>query len=142
MSIINVAACGGSPTSPSGADPRCVALCGPPGENDGEGNWCDADSVSRCFSLCAARIAGQTSLCQTCLLEKAEFSTPSNRVAETCGPTGCEVENGSGERCAYRTDDERRACFARLFPPKEVDCGSPDFRPVTECAAVCAEGAR
>ena len=115
----------------AGTDARCTTLC----EDDGVGDTCNADSISRCLSSCEARISGVTSLCATCLIEEARFREDAGGI-EVCMSDDTCPEGGRcpGSVCDYCIGDAAEE--ARCNPPEEVRC-TVSFRDSTECASVC-----
>lgn len=115
----------------SAADSRCASLCEP-----GSDPACDADSVSSCLDACEARISGVSSICATCLLERATFSGEGSPIGlcqiDASCPSG-ERCDGEISGCTYCSGDAagRQACELT-----EIAC-STSFRPSTECASLC-----
>lgn len=142
-------ACGSSADSGSAADPRCAALCEPAGKTptDGTGDYCNAPSVTQCKQVCGVQIQGATTLCASCLLEKATFGSLDSAGPSQvdCDPSGCTLRNNTtGKMCTYPANDAdaREACRKMLFPATMVDCAAPHFRPVTDCNSVCLNGTK
>src|SRR5687767_8189027 len=90
-----LAACDGGSGDPdlSDYDARCVAVCtDEPPELDGAYDVCNSASRTTCLDLCEARIAGQASLCQTCLLEDAYYGTGDGDAQPGfCDNTSCTI---------------------------------------------------
>lgn len=138
--ILLVAACdGGGEPDLSDYDVRCVAVCSDdPPAIDGAGDVCDSASQTECLQLCESRIAGQASLCQTCLLEDAYYGTGdgvSNGLS--CDPQNCTITGRNGS-CTYPANDsaKRDMCARQVSPRREVAC-DVEFEPVSDCAASC-----
>jgi hypothetical protein len=142
-----LAACGTS--SPDGIDesdhdPRCVAACpATMPRYEGVGEVCDAASREQCLDQCAARIAGVSPVCQSCLVEDACFG-PDGCVGDegifgmcTNTTNTCTVSSEFG-MCTYSINDEaaKLKCYQQVNPRREVTCEAR-FRPTTECATVC-----
>lgn len=122
-------------------DPRCENLCTIQNPDiDGAFDVCSQDSADLCKRLCMARIKGQGTLCQSCLLEGAMFSTdapPTYTIK--CSGTICTITTSSQSTCDYFTtsEDSRQRCFRQLFPRKDVAC-MPRFQSVGFCLPVCS----
>ncbi len=121
-------------------DPRCENLCtiqNP--EIAGAFDICSQDSTELCKRLCTARIKGQGTLCQSCLLEGATFSidAPPTYTIK-CNGTRCTITTLQGT-CDYFTtsEDSRQRCFRQLFPRKDAAC-MPRFQSVGLCLPVCS----
>jgi hypothetical protein len=145
VSLILVA-CGGAPP----ADPRCEALCQielP--STEGAYDVCSGQSAEACKAACTARIESASSLCATCLLEKATFTIPASDGAApahcapdtsgSCTDGTCSL-SGHGGTCSFCSGNEQEElnCIKQAFPRREVQC-TPTFRPVAECAAMCVD---
>ncbi len=120
-------------------DARCQALCvvGQPAIA-GVGDVCSAASTDTCAGACMAHISEQSTLCASCLLERAAFEPPaSSSSGDYCDNNTCTTTGRAGS-CDYPQGDEaaRQACLRQVTPLREVAC-TPTFRPVVECAAVC-----
>lgn len=121
-------------------DPRCVAVCTdnstPPLE--GAGDVCNSAGRVSCLDQCEARIAGQANLCQTCLLEDADYGVPSDDGAPIlCENNQCTI-NGRNGSCTYPMTDNtaRDNCIRQVNPRREVAC-EVEFQSVSECASSC-----
>jgi hypothetical protein len=138
-----LAACGGGSGDPdlSDYDTRCVAVCtDSPPEIEGSGDICNSASRTTCLDLCEARIAGQTSLCQTCLLEDAYYGSDGDVVVgggTECNQTTCTITGRNGS-CTYPQNDNAKyeMCMRQVYPTREVAC-EVDFQPVSDCATTC-----
>jgi len=121
-------------------DPRCEELCTvQEPEIEGAFDICSQDGVDLCTRLCAARIKGQGTLCQSCLLEGATFTPDSQQTYSIkCNGTMCTITTSNQSTCDYLTtsEDSRQSCFRRLFPRKSVNC-MPSFLSVGLCLPVC-----
>jgi len=75
---------------PGSSDARCAALCTDElPEHEGAYDVCSSESLAQCVGLCQTRIQGTENLCAECLLEDAEFFTPSGGEAfDVCGDDG------------------------------------------------------
>jgi hypothetical protein len=143
---------------PSGdADPRCLDLCrAEMPDIDGAGQYCSQGSVDNCLLVCQARIDGLETLCQTCLLEGAEFGlyytycsyseccSPQTGGGEICGLTSggwCEPDMSESQFqdcvCTRNDDACYDACRRQLCPREAVDCNAPYFDDVSECMDIC-----
>lgn len=141
--VASLAACGTS--SPDGVDvsdrdPRCVSACPVTMPYyEGAGRVCNAASREQCLDECEARIAGVSSICQSCLVEEAEFSPDgSDGVGfSNCTNTSCTITTEFGT-CTYPVNDQaaQMKCYQQVDPRREVTC-TAEFRPTTECATVC-----
>src|SRR5690349_1107511 len=91
-----VVSCG---VSGQAADPRCTTLCQykPPAEGD-YGNYCNEASARLCAANCSIRIQGESTVCQSCLLEQASFYTGrSSSDSPVCDTSGtCTMSNANG----------------------------------------------
>ena len=121
-------------------DPRCVAACPETMPRyDGIGAVCDAASRALCLDECEARIADLPSVCQSCLVEEAEFRPDGDAQAPGgfCDQTTCTLTSEFG-MCSFPVNDEAAslACRRTVDPRREVSCEA-EFRPTTECARVC-----
>jgi hypothetical protein len=137
-----LAACGGGSGDPdlSDYDARCVAVCtDSPPEIEGAGDVCSGASRTTCLDLCEARIAGQASLCQTCLLEEAYYGTNGDDSGgfANCNETTCTITGRNGS-CTYPQSDNAKyeMCQRQVNPTREVAC-TVDFQPVSACASTC-----
>lgn len=143
------ASCGGSgdPAAAGQTDVRCTALCDPAGvvPASGTGTYCSEASVTQCKSLCGVQIQSASTLCASCLLEKADFGTGAqsdSSGSNSCDMSTCTLTNSvTGEKCTYPVGDgaARKDCQKKLYPATAKACAAPDFRPVTECASVCGQ---
>jgi hypothetical protein len=127
----------------AGRDPRCVAAC-PATEPryEGVGRVCNAASREQCLDECEVRIAGVSSLCQSCLADEACFAPDgdgcgSDDISLGCTPTTCTVYGELGT-CMYPVGDDAAElrCYQQVDPRREVTC-SAEWRPTTDCATVC-----
>ncbi len=137
-----LAACdGGGSGEPdlSDYDARCVAVCtDDPPAIEGAGDVCSGASRTSCLELCEARIAGQMSLCQTCLLEGAYYGTGGeDGPGGFCDNTSCTITGRNGS-CTYPPNDtaKREMCERQVNPRREVPC-DVEFEPVSQCASSC-----
>lgn len=142
------ASCGGSgdPAAAGQSDVRCVALCEPAGAvpASGTGTYCSEASVTQCKSLCGVQIQSASTLCASCLLEKAKFGIGAGSDSsgpDSCDASTCTITNGAGEKCTYPVGDSaaQKDCLKKLYPATAKACSAPAFRPVTECASVCTQ---
>lgn len=136
------AACGvGCGTSTGATDPRCQTLCAVKQPAlSGAYDVCSDASAAACAQDCTARIAGQKTVCQSCLLEKACFKPGG------CGATSSDAGCNNGQctitgrvgSCTYPAGDQAAAdnCIRQVYPRRTVEC-APTYRSVTECAALC-----
>jgi hypothetical protein len=138
-----LASCGTSDgVDVSDRDPRCVSACPETMPRyDGVGRICNAASREQCLDECETRIAGVSPVCQSCLVEDAEFSPGGGSGDDIawgmCTQTSCTLTSDFGT-CTYGVNDEaaKLKCYQQLDPRREVAC-TPRFRPTTECATVC-----
>lgn len=150
LSLALVTACTGSDGGPGGTDidvsdrdPRCVAACPVTMPRyEGAGRVCDGASREQCLDECEVRIAGLSSLCQSCLLEESCFAPDgdgcgSGDVSFGCDNNICTIYGELG-RCDYPYGDmaAELMCRQKVDPRREVTC-AVEFRPTTECASVC-----
>ncbi len=139
---VALAACGSDDDPYADADPRCAALCTieePPLE--GAGDICSTASAESCLDQCAARIAGTTSVCGSCLLEDASFEDDDEvSPGDFCENGTCTMTGRAGE-CSYPEGDQaaRDNCRRQVYPRREVACET-EFEPVADCASVCGGG--
>lgn len=122
-----------------GVDPRCESLCAVQEPSlAGAHDICSQASADRCKADCNARISGVTSLCATCLLEKAEFRVPpTSSSGDSCVSGTCTTTGRAGS-CDYPEGDTsaREACIRQVSPRREIECTAA-YRPVDECASTC-----
>ena len=123
-------------------DPRCVAACPETmPEYDGAGEVCDSASRAQCLDECEARIAGVSSLCQSCLVENACFDPggcfSGDGPSGTCLNDTCTISSQFGT-CSFNVNDQaaKLRCYQQVDPRREVAC-TAEFQPTTECAMVC-----
>jgi hypothetical protein len=138
--LVLLACAGDGGADLSNRDPRCVAACtDTPPRDEGVGAVCDDESRVQCVDQCEARIANVSSLCQTCLIEDASFGPRGGDDGDPvfCSNNSCTLTTEFGT-CTYNLGDEagRLRCMQMVDPRREVACRS-EFRPATECAAVC-----
>lgn len=125
----------------SARDPRCIAACPetmPPYQN--AGSVCDSPSRALCLDECEARIAGVSTVCQSCLVEDSCFSPGCDDrggVGGTCINDTCTISSEFGT-CTFNVNDEaqKQRCYQQVDPRREVAC-AVEWRPTTECASVC-----
>jgi len=133
------AACSSSDDPFTSADPRCATICMIDEPSiSGTGDVCNLDSAQLCLDTCAVRIAGVDTLCASCLLEGAYFSTGGEvGDGDYCDGQTCTMTGRAGT-CTYPYGNEaaRQTCMRQVNPRREVACEA-DFRPVTECSTVC-----
>jgi hypothetical protein len=144
-SLASLAACGGtngddgSDVDTSNHDPRCVAACPETMPLDPNiGAVCDSASRGQCLDECEARIAGEPTICQSCLLENADFRPDAGGVdSVACDNTSCTIMSSFGT-CSYPPDDQaaQLACEQKLDPHRVVAC-TVRFQSTTKCATVC-----
>jgi hypothetical protein len=123
----------------SSRDPRCVSACSAPEPPyEGIGAVCDAASRVQCLDECEARIANVTPICQTCLVEDADFGTDGEGAGGYCTNNTCTLTSEFGS-CTYTSGDQAAElrCRQQVDPRREVSC-TASFRPATECASVCS----
>jgi hypothetical protein len=135
---------GGGTGGHGGADPRCERLC----EIDmpaleGAYDVCSDESAQDCLEVCAVQIADTTGLCRSCLLEDAQFPAGSGGGGGSGTFGGSErtvTIQGPGGTCTYTAGDEaeEEACIRQVHPRRIVEC-EVEFRPVSECQAICAD---
>jgi hypothetical protein len=138
-------ACGGG--GYAAKNPQCDALCKIEEPSlEGAYNICSTASADSCKELCDLRIDGQTSLCTSCLLEKAKYgsdqvkqnSACATQTPSSCGSGALCTESHSGTSCSWCENDQAAHdnCMRTLFPRTEIDC-DVEFRPVSDCASFC-----
>ncbi len=141
--LVLASGCGsGSDADPyTDADPRCAAVCAiDEPAVEGAGDVCSEDSAAACVDQCEARIVDVSTVCATCLLEETSFGDEVLPGSHWCdGDTlRCTIEGRNGS-CNYSYGDQAglENCLRQVYPRREVDC-DVDFRPVNDCAEVCA----
>ncbi|MGE0869407.1 MAG: hypothetical protein AB7P03_12645 [Kofleriaceae bacterium] len=156
--VVGATACGGSGNGASDEgdgdddegdpvlnnDPRCVAACTDRSDMSiaGAGAVCDAASKMLCLDECAARIAGTSTPCGSCLVEEACLASDGcyglPDVSTSCNFDNVCTVNGPKGSCSYPDGDipKRDACHKQVNPRHEVECIA-EFQPTTQCATLC-----
>ncbi len=124
-------------------DARCVSACtASEPRYEGSGRVCSTASRERCLDECEARIAGVPTVCQSCLAEDACFGPDGCEdaidIGGQCNNNTCTITSMFGT-CTFDSRDEasKQRCYQQVDPRREVACEA-EFRPTTECAAVCS----